>query len=249
MYYRLIITQFVLIIAIMNKSFIPLVVIVVLFLPNISFTHAATACRSGYTYHIIEDTASCVLTSSIPKPAPVPTTTLKASPSGFKVGKDQGKIYLTLAVQNYPISSWGSTRVIFQGQDSVCVNHGNHPISRTATYTEEVIIKVVPPESDGLQNLSAQAFATDDCATEISAPSLTQVRVPKPCLNCKNEEDKAGVTATTVVSPTKTVNETQARQERKQKVDALLKMYSDKKDLSEIVFPIKLLISLDIIQV
>lgn len=177
--------------------------------------------------------------------------TVEAVPHRFTVGNNTGDVKVAVTTSaKFPTSSWGSTRLIFEGKDDVCVNHGNHPLAASQVYSETLTLNT--PAVVGQYDLLIQPFSTDDCKTAIGKEVLRVVdaREKLSCLNCDDGEDDNTEDVTTDTGTNDdTVSDTQARQERKKKVDNFLKMYQNDPDFTEIVFLVKLLVALDIIPV
>ncbi len=198
-------------------------------------------------------TNNAYASTTTPKPS---TVTVDASPSGFTAG-GTGDITVNLTTINYPISSWSSTKLILEGSNDVCVNHGNHPLVGSQTYQE--VLELPAPDSVGQYDLLIQAYTSDDCQSAIDKQLLKVVSVgekapPKrTCLNCKKStlEKHASTTETSVSTNTSSTKkiDAEARKARKQKVDAFIKMYETKPGSEDILMLIKLLIAFDIIQV
>lgn len=180
--------------------------------------------------------------------------TVDALPNTFYIGEEESDVKVTLTTSSAAaVTSWGSTRLTLEGRDDVCINHGNHPISKSQTYEE--VLTFEPPATVGQYDILIQLFVTDDCETELGVEVLRAVDVRKKitCLNCISSSDDVQVSkegSEEVTTPAIT-NDDDAlvRQERKRKIDAFMKMYENDPNHSDIVILIRLLIALDIIQI
>lgn len=174
------------------------------------------------------------------------SATINATLGDFRIG-NEGRVTVTVTTsENHPLSTWGSTRLILQGKNSLCVNHGNHPLEKSRTYTEELDLEA--PETIGEYDLLIQPFVTDDCRTEIGKEVLRTVYAQRPCLNCERTETD-GKESEQVEDKVTTTTKLDAREERRGKIDAFMKAYQNDPGYSDIVVLVKLLIALDIIQI